>query len=130
MVMAFQGFMSSFMQPANKLISAGQSLQEMITQMERLDDVMSYPTDPYLEERGKTSGYQKLTGAIEMKDIVFGYAPLGDPLITDFSLSVKPGQKIALVGRSGFPARRTGCSPSGSTCTRGAQTSSLIRRRW
>ena len=101
MVMAFQGFMSSFMQPANKLISAGQSLQEMITQMERVDDVMSYPTDPYLEEREKTSEYQKLTGAIEMKDIVFGYAPLGDPLITDFSLSVKPGQKIALVGRSG-----------------------------
>ena len=101
MVMAFQGFMSSFMAPANSLIAAGQSFQEMITQMERVDDVMSYPTDPYLEERAKTGEYQKLTGAIEMKDIVFGYAPLGDPLITDFSLSVKPGQKIALVGRSG-----------------------------
>ena len=101
MVMAFQGFLSSFMQPANSLISAGQSLQEMISQMERVDDVMSYPTDPYLEEREKTEEYEKLTGAIEMKDITFGYAPLGDPLITDFSLSVKPGQKIALVGRSG-----------------------------
>ena len=101
MVMAFQGFMSSFMAPANSMISAGQSLQEMITQMERVDDVMSYPTDPYLEEREKTADYEKLTGAIEMKDIVFGYAPLGDPLITDFNLSVKPGQKIALVGRSG-----------------------------
>ena len=101
MVMAFQGFMSSFMAPANSMISAGQSLQEMITQMERVDDVMSYPTDPYLEEREKTADYEKLTGAIEMKDIVFGYAPLGDPLITNFNLSVKPGQKIALVGRSG-----------------------------
>ena len=101
MVMAFQGFMSSFMSPANSLIQAGQSFQEMITQMERVDDVMSYPTDPYLEERPKTDEYRKLTGNIEMKDIVFGYAPLGDPLITDFSLSVKPGQKIALVGRSG-----------------------------
>ena len=101
MVMAFQGFMNSFMQPANSLITAGQSLQEMITQMERVDDVMSYPTDPYLQEREKTGDYEKLTGTIEMKDIVFGYAPLGDPLITDFSLTVKPGQKIALVGRSG-----------------------------
>ena len=36
-----------------------------------------------------------------MKDVTFGYARLGDPLITDFSLSVKPGQKIAFVGRSG-----------------------------
>ena len=101
MVMAFQGFMSSFMQPANSLISAGQSLQEMISQMERVDDVMSYPTDPYLDEKEKTEEYEKLTGAIEMKDIVFGYAPLGDPLITDFQLTVKPGQKVALVGRSG-----------------------------
>ena len=66
MVMAFQGFMSSFMAPANKLIAAGQSFQEMITQMERVDDVMSYPTDPYLEEKPKTEEYQKLTGAIEM----------------------------------------------------------------
>lgn len=101
MVMAFQGFLSSFMQPANSLISAGQSLQEMVTQMERVDDVMSYPSDPFLEEREKSDEYEKLTGAIEMKDISFGYSPLGAPLITDFSLSVKPGEKIALVGRSG-----------------------------
>ena len=101
MVMAFQGFLSSFMQPANSLITAAQSMQEMVTEMERVDDVMSYPTDPYLEEKEKKAEYEKLTGSIEMKDIVFGYAPLGAPLITDFSLSVKPGQKIALVGRSG-----------------------------
>ena len=101
MVMAFQGFLSSFMQPANALISAGQSLQEMISQMERVDDVMSYREDPNLAPKEKTGEYEKLSGNIEMKDIVFGYAPLGDPLITDFNLSVKPGQKIALVGRSG-----------------------------
>jgi len=101
MVMAFQGFLGSFMQPANSLITAAQSMQEMITEMERVDDVMSYPTDPYLKEKEKKAEYEKLTGAIEMKDIVFGYAPLGPPLITDFSLRVKPGQKIALVGRSG-----------------------------
>ena len=101
MVMAFQGFLSSFMQPASSLIAAGQSFQEMITQMERVDDVMSYPIDPIFEPKEKKGEYEKLTGAIEMKNITFGYARLGDPLITDFSLSVKPGQKIAFVGRSG-----------------------------
>ena len=101
MVMAFQGFLSSFMSPASSLIQAGQSLQEMITQMERVDDVMSYPIDPAFEEKEKTQEYEKLTGAIEMENISFGYSRLGDPLITDFSLSVKPGQKIAFVGRSG-----------------------------
>ena len=101
MVMAFQGFLGSFMQPANELISAGQSMQEMITQMERVDDVMSYPDDPNMEPREKHEEYEKLTGNIELKDIEFGYSPLGEPLITDFNLTVKPGQKIALVGRSG-----------------------------
>ena len=101
MVMAFQGFLSSFMAPATSLIQAGQSLQEMITQMERVDDVMSYPIDPVFEEKEKTGEYEQLTGAIEMENISFGYSRLGDPLITDFSLSVKPGQKIAFVGRSG-----------------------------
>jgi ABC-type bacteriocin/lantibiotic exporter with double-glycine peptidase domain len=101
MVMAFQGFLGSFMSPANDLITAGQSVQEMITQMERVDDVMSYPSDPCLDPKEKTGEYHKLSGNIEMKDIAFGYARLAAPLITDFNLSVKPGQKIALVGRSG-----------------------------
>ena len=101
MVMAFQGFLSSFMAPATSLIQAGQSFQEMITQMERVDDVMSYPVDRVFSPKEKTAEYEKLTGVIEMKDVTFGYARLGDPLITDFSLSVKPGQKIAFVGRSG-----------------------------
>ena len=101
MVMAFQGFLSSFMSPATSLISAGQSLQEMITQMERVDDVMSYREDPCFAPREKRADYEKLTGAIEMKDVTFGYSRLGTPLITDFSLTVKPGQKIAFVGKSG-----------------------------
>ena len=101
MVMAFQGFLSSFMAPASSLIQAGQSLQEMTTQMERVDDVMSYREDPFFVPREKTEEYQKLSGAIELKDVSFGYSRLGKPLITDFSMSVKPGQKIAFVGRTG-----------------------------
>ena len=45
MIMAFQGFLTSFMAPAMTLVSAGQTLQEMRTQMERVDDVMEYPVD-------------------------------------------------------------------------------------
>ena len=101
MVMAFQSFLSSFMAPASSLISAGQSMQEMITQIERVDDVMSYQEDPAFSPREKKEEYQKLSGAIELKDITFGYSRLGKPLITDFSMSVKPGQKIAFVGRTG-----------------------------
>ena len=101
MVMAFQGFLSSFMSPATSLINAGQSMQEMITQMERVDDVMSYREDPFFTPREKKEEYQKLSGAIELKNVTFGYSRLGKPQITDFSMTVKPGQKIAFVGRTG-----------------------------
>ena len=45
MIIAFQGFLSSFMAPAMSIVNAGQSIQEMRTQMERVDDVMEYPED-------------------------------------------------------------------------------------
>ena len=101
MVMAFQGFLSSFMSPATSLINAGQSLQEMVTQMERVDDVMSYREDEAFLPKEKKAEYQKLSGAIEMDHVTFGYSRLGKPQITDFSMKVSPGQKIAFVGRTG-----------------------------
>ena len=101
MVMAFQSFLSSFMSPATSLISAGQSIQEMTTQMERVDDVMSYKEDPSFDPRPKAGEYQKLSGAIELDHITFGYSRLGKPNISDFSMTVKPGQKVAFVGRTG-----------------------------
>ena len=101
MIMAFQSFLSSFMSPATSLIQAGQSMQEMITQMERVDDVMSYKEDVCFTPRPKTAEYEKLSGAIELKNVTFGYSRLDKPLISDFSMVVKPGQKIAFVGRTG-----------------------------
>ena len=101
MVMAFQGYLSAFMRPATSLINAGQSLQEMITQIERVDDVMSYREDSCFDERTKKKEFEKLSGAIELKNVTFGYSRLGKPLITDFSMNIKPGEKVAFVGRTG-----------------------------
>ena len=103
MVMAFQGFLSSFQAPAMTLISAGQTMQEMRTEMERIEDVMKYPTDVEYAEDEKDDGreYSKLSGNIELKNITFGYSKLAKPLISDFNLTLNPGQRIALVGGSG-----------------------------
>ena len=105
MIMAFQGFLASFSAPATSLISAGQTIQEMRTSMERIEDVMQYPADMcYDSKRVESNGeqsYSKLKGNIELKNVTFGYSRLAPPLIKDFNLSLKPGSRIAFVGPSG-----------------------------
>lgn len=101
MIMAFQGFLTSFTDPAMKLVSSGQVLQEMRTEMERVEDVMKYPTDINYEEISEEDEYRKLSGCIEMKNVTFGYSKLDEPLIKDFSLSLKTGSRVAFVGTSG-----------------------------
>lgn len=99
-LMAFQGFLGSFMSPAITLVDTGRTLQEMRTNMERIDDVMEYPDENIFSEK-TDSIYQPLSGKIEMKDVVFGYNILSKPLIENFNLSIEPGQSIAIVGDSG-----------------------------
>ena len=102
LIMAFQGFLGSFISPATLLMSAGQSLQEMRTEMERIEDVMRYPTDvPEDEPVSDNCEYDKLSGNIEMKNVTFGYSRLAEPLIENFNLSLKTGSRVAFVGPSG-----------------------------
>ena len=104
MVMAFQGFLGSFMAPAGQLISAGQTLQEMRAEMERIEDVMKYPTDVLCEQasdEGEDTEFDKLSGNVEMRNVTFGYSRLGEPLIRDFNLTLRPGSRVAFVGTSG-----------------------------
>lgn len=102
MIMAFQGFLGSFTAPATTFISAGQTLQEMRTEMERVEDVMQYPTDvEFAEETDSDTEYDKLSGLVEMKNVTFGYSRLAEPLIENFNLTLKPGSRVAFVGSSG-----------------------------
>ena len=98
----FQGFLASFMSPAMTLVSAGQTIQEMRTQMERVEDVMEYPDDVcYKTDADENAPLTKLGGTLEIKNISFGYSRLEKPLIDNFSLKLEPGQRVALVGCSG-----------------------------
>ena len=103
MILAFQGFLSSFTAPAMTLISAGQTIQEMRTQMERVEDVMEYPEDVSGDDGilDENTSYDKLSGSLEMRNVTFGYSRLDQPLIENFNLSLKPGSRVAFVGASG-----------------------------
>ena len=103
MIMAFQSYLSSFMSPAVSLIGAGQMIQEMRTDMERMEEVMEYADAPAVREEPfrEDLEYNKLRGEIEIRNLSFGYARLKPPLIRDFNMHIKPGSKVAFVGASG-----------------------------
>ncbi len=103
MITAFQQILQSFITPAQTLTRAGQSLMEMRTEMERVEDVMNYPeaipeTAP---ERSEDQVYEKLMGDVVLKNVTFGYSPLDEPVIRNFSMEVKQGKRVAIVGESG-----------------------------
>jgi NHLM bacteriocin system ABC transporter peptidase/ATP-binding protein len=103
MLMAFQGFLASFLAPVNQLAGVGQAFIEMRSQMERVEDVMNYKPD-VPDGEGIAAGeaeMRKLTGEIEIGHVTFGYNRLSPPLIEDFSLLLRPGESVAFVGGSG-----------------------------
>ena len=104
-LLAFTGFLTAFMAPMNQMIDLGQTVQEMQTKMERIEDVMRYPTDVAedIEEAPEAEGLdcKKLSGRVDLKGLTFGYSPLEPPLIEGFDLHLEPGQWVALVGGSG-----------------------------
>lgn len=104
MLLAFQRFVTSFREPAEELVSANQNIQEMRTNMERIQDVMDYQTDVNYYEKSdniEEEKYDKLTGMVELRNVTFGYSRLEEPLIEDFSISIEQGKRVAIVGSSG-----------------------------
>lgn len=103
---AFQSILMSFMEPAMKLAEAGESMRQMRVNMERVEDVLAYPTDVEYGEAGHNDAkqnisYDKLQGKIELKNVTFGYSRLAPPLIENFNMTVERGQRVAFVGNSG-----------------------------
>lgn len=104
MLVAFQFLMVSFMNPVNQLVALGGSLQDAWSDILRLDDVQRHPQDPFLDRPAQdalNTPPKKLSGRVDIEAATFGYSPLDPPLITDFHLSLRPGQRVALVGGSG-----------------------------
>ena len=103
-LVAFQTLAASFSEPIGRLVGVGAKLPEVKADLIRVSDAMAYPTDPRTEGWDDTMSSAmpaRLTGAIELRDVTFGYNPNEPPLISGFSLTVRPGQRIALVGGSG-----------------------------
>jgi NHLM bacteriocin system ABC transporter peptidase/ATP-binding protein len=102
-LVAFQALMLSFLTPVGQLVALGGTLQDVEGDMGRLDDVLRYPADPTAAGPAASAehGAPRLAGYLELRDVCFGYSRLEPPLIDGLSLSLRPGDRVALVGGSG-----------------------------
>lgn len=101
---AFQALAGQFGGPLNSLILFANSLPMLLANITRINDVMRAQQDPMYDAKAKSDdfkGVSRLTGRLELKGLTFGYSPLEPPLIEDFSLTLAPGSRVALVGGSG-----------------------------
>ncbi|MFQ3616933.1 MAG: NHLP family bacteriocin export ABC transporter peptidase/permease/ATPase subunit [Cyanobacteriota bacterium] len=123
MLVAFQSLIQQFMQPVSQLIRLGGDFQDLEGTLTRLDDVLQNPKDPLLEQHmtpthdspamshatpsseqtlsPASPALAKLEGYLDIHNLTFGYSRTAPPLIENFCLSLKPGQRVALVGGSG-----------------------------
>ena len=99
-LVAFQGLLSNFNRPVQQLTQLGQKLQDVGADINRLGDVLRYPVAKAFSEPVEDEG-TRLHGYLALDQVTFGYSPLAEPLISDFSLSIEPGHRVALVGGSG-----------------------------
>jgi len=98
MLVAFQMFASRLSQPMLRLVGLWQQFQQARIAVQRLGDIMNVPTEPYSVMRTRS---QSGKGAVEIADLTFRYADNLPYLYDGFSLTLKPGQLVAVMGPSG-----------------------------
>lgn len=105
-LVAFQSLLLMFNSPLLGLLGVGSKLQEIQGDIARLDDALMQPEDirygiSKSAEKGRHGGTAPTTVGLEFKNVSFGYSPLEAPIIKDFNLSLKPGERVAIVGATG-----------------------------
>nr|WP_078971933.1 NHLP family bacteriocin export ABC transporter peptidase/permease/ATPase subunit [Streptomyces sp. WM6368] len=101
LLVAFQALVTSFTAPISRLGGVAGRIQDFAADVARLRDVENFPVDRVYSRREPAASTRRLKGHVELDGITFGYNPLDAPLLKDFSLTVGPGQQVALVGGSG-----------------------------
>lgn len=97
-IQAFIQYVRSFTQPITQIANITNILQQTAASAERVFEFLEEE-----EEKPETSDpvkLEKVDGHVEFRDVHFGYDP-DKIIVNDFSASVKPGQKVAIVGPTG-----------------------------
>ena len=104
MILASQGLINESIYHINRTIDDVQTILRFSSSIQRIKDVTDCGqecADLRLPEGDDLPDIAKLTGEIELRDVTFGYDRNLPPILSHFSLTIKPGERIALVGPSG-----------------------------
>ncbi len=97
-IVAFIVFVRMFTQPLSQMAQAAQNMQRTAAASDRVFEFLS--EEELSDESGKTKTLGQVKGAVDFENVEFGYEP-NRMIIHDFSASVKPGEKVAIVGPTG-----------------------------
>ncbi|WP_350022581.1 ABC transporter ATP-binding protein [Turicibacter sanguinis] len=97
-IVAFMVYIRLFTQPLSQIAQAMTSLQQTAAASERVFEFLEEPE--MQQENGKINDFTVSKGEVEFKHVHFGYHA-DRTIINDFSVTTKPGQKVAIVGPTG-----------------------------
>jgi ABC-type bacteriocin/lantibiotic exporter with double-glycine peptidase domain len=97
-MLALVALATAFLTPVGSLVTSGQRLQLVRSHLERVADVLEAAPE---QDISTVNEPPKLTGAIRLEHVNFQYDPHSPLVLHDINVYIKPGQKVAIVGRTG-----------------------------
>ncbi|MDP4147224.1 MAG: ABC transporter ATP-binding protein, partial [Bacillota bacterium] len=97
-IQAFIQYVRQFTQPISQIANSANILQQTAASAERVFEFLA--EDEEVAEASNSVKLEKVDGKVEFKNVHFGYNP-DKIIVNDFSASIKPGQKVAIVGPTG-----------------------------
>ena len=94
-IQAMLQYSRKFTHPINMIANQYSSILTALAGAERIFETMDHPNE--IDEGGTSLSPDRVRGEIEFEDVHFGYVE-DEPVLRGFALSVKAGQKIAIVG--------------------------------
>ena len=95
---SFLSYANQYTKPFNEISGVITELQNAIACAARVFELME--AEPQEPDSPDAIELTQVKGAVELKNVSFSYVP-EQKLIQDFNLSVKPGQRVAIVGPTG-----------------------------
>ena len=95
-ISAFIIYAKQFTRPINEIAQLYGSVQTAVAGAERIFELMDHPS----EDRSGDRDMDHARGEVSFRNVDFSYVP-EKKVLHDFSLDVRPGEKVALVGATG-----------------------------